>query len=134
MTYLRHIPTLTFLLVLYNFLAFSGNDSGSSLDSIWLGWTLVSGAALQISGADLIIMLGVVGLYVEIFKSTRPSRVSILDHVLSMIVFVVFLIEFMVVPQVGRASFLTLTIMSFLDVIAGFTVTIVSARRDISLS
>ena len=131
---LRHIPFLAFLLIFYNIVAFSGGSDRPPLDQIWLETGLVSGATLRIAVSDLIVMFGVVGLYIEIFKATRPTNLSILDHVLSMVVFVVFLIEFIVVPQVGRPSFLILTLMSFLDVIAGFTVSIVSARRDIRMS
>jgi hypothetical protein len=133
MKILRQIPLLAFLLLFYNLLAFPGGADLSALDAVWFNAGLVSGASLAVTGSDVIIMLGVVILYVEIFKATRPDSLSILDHVLSMIVFVIFLIEFLVFPQVGKASFLILTLMAFLDVIAGFTVTIVSARRDISM-
>lgn len=133
MKYLRHIPFLAFLLVFYNFLAFSNPDQNSALNFVWLDTLLVSGAVLRMTISDLIIMLGVVSLYIEIYKSTTPTDYTILDHVLSMIVFVIFLIEFLVFPQVGQPAFLILTLMSFLDVIAGFTVTIVSARKDVSV-
>lgn len=133
MKIVRHIPILAFLLVFYNFLAFSTANEQSAMDAVWLRTTLASGAVLRVTVSDLFIMLGVVSLYAEIFKATRPTQASILDHVLSMVVFVIFLVEFLVLPQVGQAAFLILTLMSFLDVIAGFTVTIVSARRDIAM-
>jgi hypothetical protein len=49
-----------------------------------------------------------------------------------MVVFVLFLIEFLVVKDCGTSTFFILGLMSLLDVIAGFTVSIVAARRDFS--
>ena len=49
---------------------------------------------------------------------------------MSLLVFVIFLVEFMVVPQVGNTTFLILTVASLLDVVMGFTVTISTASRD----
>ncbi|MFP4032432.1 MAG: hypothetical protein ACLFRG_01255 [Desulfococcaceae bacterium] len=134
MKIVRHIPIFAFLLVFYNLLAFSAGDAASPLEKVWLTTDLVSGAVLRVTVSDLIIMLGIASLYAEIFKATRPTQLSILDHVLSMLVFVIYLVEFLVFYQVGQAAFLILTLMSFLDVIAGFTVTIVAARRDITMN
>ena len=83
--------------------------------------------------SDLYIILGVLVLYIEVFKSTRTGVSSVIDHTLSMIVFVLFLIEFLVVKDCGTSTFFILGLMSLLDVIAGFTVSIVAARRDFSL-
>jgi len=77
-------------------------------------------------------MLAAVLLYFEILKATRYSSGAIIDHALSMVVFVIFLVEFIVVPGAGTATFMILTLMALLDVVAGFTVTISTARRDIA--
>jgi hypothetical protein len=71
--------------------------------------------------------------YIEIFKATRPNNFSILDHVFSLLVFIAFLIEFIAFPQAGNSTFFLITLMAFIDVVAGFTVTISTARRDIGL-
>ena len=81
----------------------------------------------------VVILLGLVTLYIELFKSTRTSRVSIIDHTLSTFVLVGFLVSWLIFEWAGNSVFLILTIMAFLDVIAGFTITIASARRDLSL-
>jgi hypothetical protein len=46
---------------------------------------------------------------------------------------VAHLILFITVKEAGSASFLILTLMSLLDVLAGFLVSLASARRDIQL-
>ena len=79
------------------------------------------------------ILLGIVALYIELFKSTRTSSISIIDHTLSTFVLVGFLVSWMIFPWAGNSIFLILTFMSFLDVIAGFTITIAAARRDFAV-
>ena len=69
-------------------------------------------------------------LYLEIFKATRTGHASIIDHVLSLLVFVVALVEFVIAPRFGHQAFLAIVLMMLIDVIAGFTVTISGARRD----
>ena len=56
-----------------------------------------------------------------------------LDHTFSMLVFVGFLIEFLMVADCGTSTFFVLMLMSLLDVISGFTVSIVAARRDFAI-
>ena len=98
---------------------------------------LPSGNFWRPTWSDLVILIGLITLYVEIFKSTRTSSISIVDHTLSTIVFVAFLVSWMVFPWTtgdkGDSTFLFLTVMSFIDVIAGFTITIAAARRDFSM-
>ena len=49
-----------------------------------------------------------------------------------MLVFIAFLIEFLMVPAAGT-TFLVLALMSLLDVIAGFSISIFAARRDMAI-
>lgn len=128
MNIIRHIPMFLYLLIFSNIAAFS-----NILDVIIIEYQLISGAVLKFSVDHLLISIGVIGLYIEIFKSTRSTTTSIIDHALSMVVFVIFLIEFITVKSTGTASFLILTLMSMFDVVAGFTVSISSARRDIGI-
>ena len=79
----------------------------------------------------MLLLGGVLILYVELFKSTRSNVSSIIEHVLSMIVFIIFLIEFLVVKGFGNATFFLLMMFSLLDVVGGFTISISTARRDI---
>jgi len=48
-------------------------------------------------------------------------------------VFTAYLIEFLLVQAAGTGVFLVLTLMSLLDLIAGFTVTLGAARRDLTI-
>jgi len=98
---------------------------------------LPSGAFWKPTWGDLVVIVGLITLYIEIFKATRTSSISIVDHTLSTIVFVAFLVSWMVFPWTigdkSNSTFLLLTVMTFIDVIAGFTITIAAARRDFSM-
>ena len=91
---------------------------------------LISGATWRPLPADILLLIAVFVLYVELFKSTRTSVSSIVEHVLSMFVFIAFLVEFLVVEACGTSTFLIVTLLSLIDVIGGFTITISTARRD----
>ena len=47
-----------------------------------------------------------------------------------MVVFVGMLIQFILSAKAGNSTFAALTLMALVDVVAGFTVSIISARRD----
>lgn len=134
MKFFKITPFFLFIFILYNILVlFIQGETQNVLHAALFDMQLISGSLFVLSINDLLIILGVVALYIEILKSTRASTFSVIEHAFSMLVFVAFLIEFIVVRSAGNASFLILTLMSLLDVIAGFTVSISTARRDFSL-
>lgn len=130
MKLLASIPLFAYLLVIYNAIIFIG--STTTLDSELIAVGLISGATWVLSVADLLIMLGIVALYIETIKATRTNISSVLDHSFSMLVFVLFLVEFITIKGAGNSVFMVLLLMSLLDVVAGFTISIVSARRDVA--
>lgn len=121
------IPLLAIALLIANLIGFS-SDTGFAYSLF--SAKLPSGGQLDVSAGDAVILLGLVLLYFEIFKATRTGSASITDHALSLLVFVVALVEFLIMPRFAHASFLALLLMTLIDVVAGFTVTISGARRD----
>ncbi len=91
---------------------------------------LMSGATWRPTLSDFILLFAIAVLYIELFKSTRTSVGAIVEHVFSLFVFIVFLVEFLLVPAAGTSTFLLVTLLSLIDVIGGFTITISTARRD----
>lgn len=133
MNIIKNIPLFLFLLIFYNILGFSssGAEPGNMVKTVLFEFRLVSDAVLVLDMSTLLIIIGLHALYFEILKSLKASVSTIVNHTLSLIVFIVFLIEFIVVKHAGTPCFLILSFMSLLVVIAGFTVSISSARRDI---
>ena len=125
------IPLLAALWVIYNVMLLVG--ATPALESVVLSIPLPSGATWTMRGGEVLITLGLLILYVEMIKSTRTSKASVIEHSLSVVVFVAFLVEFIVVPGAGTATFLILTMMALLDVIAGFSISIFAARRDLTI-
>ncbi|MBF0127274.1 MAG: hypothetical protein HQM02_08700 [Magnetococcales bacterium] len=135
MELLGSIPLFTYMLVILNGMIFAHKAqlAISAATPVHV-LALTSGAQLTFTVGDILILLGVIALYIEIFKATRSGTESIVDHLLSMVVFVLFLVEFLIFAPAGTMLFLTFTVMSLLDVVAGFTVTISTSRRDIGKS
>lgn len=79
---------------------------------------------------DVLILGALVCLFVEIVKATRTSSPTIVDHALSLAVFVIHLVEFLTVAAAATSVFFILTAIALIDVIGGFTITIRGARRD----
>ena len=124
------IPLLAFPLIAYNILAFTRGD-------IWgdvaLTIDMVRGDTLALTAGGIFIFISVVFLFLEILKSTRTGTGSIVDHLLSVLVFVVCLVEFLLVGFAATETFFLLTTMALVDVIAGFSITIRAARRDVAI-
>lgn len=128
MQWFRSIPLLLFIFVAYNLVAASGPGS---LNAVLFQTTLLSGVHWPFTASDLLLALALLALCGEMIKATRSSNASIIDHAFSMLLFVAFLVEFIVYSAAGTSTFFLITLMSFIDVVAGFTVTIASARRDV---
>lgn len=131
---LRSLPLIVLALIFYNVVVVLGG--GAEADVI-LKTTLFSvplvGRGVPVTWSDLIIFVTLVLLFVEVIKSTYTSSASMIDHALSMIVFIVCLVEFLLVPKAGTGTFLNVTLATMIDVIAGYTIGIRVARRDLSI-
>ena len=95
---------------------------------------MTSGASWSVSVGDLILFLSLILLFVELLKSTSSQQVAIVNHALSMLLFVVCLVEFLLMPGFADSVFFLILTMVLLDVLAGFIVTIIASRRDFDLN
>jgi hypothetical protein len=127
---IRHLPLVGCVALIYAIVALLGAKTPAQLIS---AISLPSGATWSFTVNDLLLLLGVIALYFEVLKATRTSQASVLDHILSLFSFVACLIGFLLVPGLGTSTFMIIMIMALFDVIAGFTVTISTARRDFSI-
>jgi hypothetical protein len=128
--YLVAFPLLLIPFVLYNMVAFLLDmDFTTVLFSV----PLLSGRSMSVSTGDLLVLLGIALLYVEILKATRMSSKAIMDHVLSFVLFIVMVIQFIAMQRAATSTYLMLMALAFVDVIGGFTITIRTAQRDISM-
>jgi hypothetical protein len=129
-TFLSAIPLLGFVVIAYVAFAWAGADFTLPRFTP----TLPSAGVWQITLGDMLLTVALLVLFFEVVKSTRTGGNSVVDHALSMIVFVACLILFLVWQPAATSLFFLITVISLIDVIAGFSVTIRSARRDYSIS
>ncbi|HEX2432245.1 MAG TPA: hypothetical protein VHK03_15930 [Aestuariivirgaceae bacterium] len=122
-------PFLVVVILVYNLIVFL---SATALNDTVFSVPMISRAVMSVTVGDLIILLGLVVLFIEVLKSARSATSTILDHMMSTAVFIVALVEFLIVREAGTAVFLILTTICLIDVVAGYTVSIRTARRDIA--
>lgn len=94
---------------------------------------IVSGGDWAMSTGDILVVFAILILFFELVKSTRIGLRTIIDHMLSAVLFAAMLIEFLLVKETATSTFFILLIISFVDVLAGFTITIRTAQRNIEI-
>jgi hypothetical protein len=130
---LQALPLTLFPLIVYNVVAFALGGGADPWAGETFGLPLISGARWVMTLGDLTILLGIVCLFFEVLKATNSTSRSIANHVLSTIVLIVYIVEFIVVREAANSVFFILTVIALFDVVAGFSISIRTASRDIAL-
>ena len=137
-------PLLIIPVAIYNLIALPYGGSGDPenaiianaapiidlMNSPMLTLPMISGVNWAITNGEMLILFSIALLFMEILKSTSTGTATIVNHAISMILFIICLVEFLLLPNFATSVFFIITIMTLLDVLAGVVVTIVSARRD----
>jgi hypothetical protein len=132
------LPLLIVPFALYNILLFLVPGAGAPSNQ-GVSWNkelwhvhMISGGDWALTLGDAIVAGSVVILLVEMMRAAlRASRRSIMSNVLSMVLFAGMLVEFMTMKKVASSTFFLLLVIGFVDVAAGFVVSIRAARRDL---
>lgn len=134
-------PLILIPVLIYNFWAIFGGADPSAVREglrgvLGEGVPMASsesgvGVNWAVTGGDVLVLIGLICLFVELLKSTSTGTMAIFNHALSMLVFILCLVEFLLHPAFATSTFFFLMVMSLLDVLAGVVVTIVAARRDV---
>ena len=137
------LPLLMIPVVLYNIVVlstlFTGGDTtlaaAAGADAILrnplFSIPMASGTSWNVGVGDVILFLSLILLFFELLKSTSSQKVAIVNHALSMILFVACLVAFLLIKGFATSTFFLIVTMVMLDVLAGFIVTIISARKDL---
>lgn len=142
-------PLLAIPVIIYNIIAFTGaaapvagtGTAGgtivaplmANLNTIVLGLPMISGVTWQLTGGDALVLLAIALLFLEILKSTSTGTATIMNHAISLALFIICIVEFLMHPNFATSAFFIIMVMTLLDVLAGVVVTIVSARRDFAV-
>jgi hypothetical protein len=145
-------PLLVIPVVLYNLMAMAFGGPVQDIDATgqliqsqaapmanllnerFLGLPMISGVEWVLTKGDAIVLLAVIFLFLEILKSTSTGTATIINHGISLLIFILCLVQFLLMPNFATSTFFILTAMTLLDVLAGVIVTIVSARRDFGVA
>ncbi len=124
-------PLLLVPFAIYNIIAFlmPGLSWTGALTTVHM----VSGSEWSMSIGDMLIGFAIVVLFGEMMKATRIGIRTVVDHGLSLLLFLVMLVEFILVKQAATATFFLLLIIGIVDVMGGFAITLRSAQRDLTV-
>jgi hypothetical protein len=148
---LRALPLLILAFLIYNAIVFVSGLPPDRINEVFYGAPTLAadGKSIIQSGGDLLTLplpggpvhfrlgdamftFGLILLAFEMIKSTYTQGYSMIDRLLSPLLFVLFLIEFLLVPRCATSVFFFLTVMAGFDIIVGEVIGIKSARRDIN--
>jgi len=130
-------PLLAISLIVFAVLALTGAVGSPTepwYDVIFVELPMVSGDVWSVTWGDIFLLASMGLLFVELLRSTKTGSESIMNHALSVVVFVVALLLFIIVEGFGNSVFFLFMAMTFLDFMAGFIVTTVTARRDLAVT
>ena len=131
---MRVFPMILIAVILYNLMLFGGGVTGHGdmqtlLDHAF-NLKMFSGDIWRFTVGDLLVALALLLLFFETVKAARHNSREILSHGLAVLTFCVALVEFIVLHGFSTSTFFLITAMCLFDVVAGYTISIVAARRD----
>jgi hypothetical protein len=134
------LPLLALPVLFYNFVVlvmlpggFASAVANDRMTQQLFSLPMASGGHWSVTLGDVLIFFSLVILFIELLKSTTSERIAIINHSLSMILFIFCLIEFLLSRAFSTSTFFLMTMMVLLDVLAGFIVTIVASRRTVDI-
>jgi hypothetical protein len=136
---LRVFPLLLLPVILYNLIALGGGailhyDIQDMLSyNHALTITMFSGDQWRFSFGDFLLLVTLALLFVEVVKATRTTKHEIINHGLSLLTFVLALVEFIVLKGFATTPFFFITVMTLFDVVAGYTISIIAAEHDLGV-
>lgn len=133
--WLTVVPLLVVTVLIYNLLALFGSPESvrGGMQAVAFTLPMTSGVLWTLTWGDLLVIISLFLLFAELLKSTGSGSLEIYNHALSMMVFILCLIEFLLWAPCATSTFFIITLMALLDVLAGVIVTINSARRDVGV-
>jgi hypothetical protein len=128
---LVNFPLFLISFAIYNMIVFltPGVSWGDTIFSV----PMQSGATWAVTAGDALIALTLFFLFFEVLKSTAHSSRSLFDHLLSTLVFIAALIEFLLVREAATSVFAILLLIALVDVLGGWSVSVRTARRDLTV-
>jgi hypothetical protein len=137
----RAMPFLGVVMIAYAIFLYGGGLFGAEpfvmetflRSSLWT-ITLPSSDAWVMTNGDVFVVVGLFMLGIEGLKSTSTGKTSMVNHMFSMLVFLVGAVLFLLVKGFGTTTFLLIVVMALIDIMVGMLTSIVTARRDFGVA
>lgn len=130
-------PMILIAVILYNLLYFGGGVAGhhdmQGMLEQSFSLHMFSGDTWKVTVSDLLILVGLLTLFIETIKAARHNSRELLNHAFSMLTFCGTMVEFIVLKGFSTTAFFLIMVMCLFDVIAGYTISIVAAKRDLTV-
>ncbi len=129
-------PLMLLPVAAYNILVFAlgggyaSTTANAQLTAPMFELRTAPGGVWPVSVADVLLAAALVVMFVELVKSTHDRRVAIVNHGLSIALFVGCLTEMLLAAAFATSTFFLITLMVLLDVLAGFMLAIAASRRE----
>ncbi len=132
---LRAFPLLILPLALYNAAMFGivGVSGPRWLATELWSVTLWSGAVYALTFGTLLILLALLLLAIDILKAGRPVPMRAREHLFPVLVFFIYVAEFILIERAGTETFLIIGAIALVDVIIVTAVAIRVSPRDTTI-
>jgi len=127
---LRLFPLLSIPVILYNVVALGGGVFSRSAEDVVAGLSrtltsvpMASGTVWVVSTGDVILLIALLMVFLELLKAAKYGRENPLSHILSLGLFILCLVEFLLIPAFASTLFFTITMMTLMNVLAGYMMT-----------
>ena len=132
MSLIRDISTFLWIMLFYIFAKYAAiNLDMPTLSMNYIIWS--QNDQFLITTRDAFIIAGVFLLFIEIYKAATTGEYSMMETIISFFTSVAYLAIFLLWDSAHTVEFFILMLMSFLDAIGGFVISINAARKDISI-
>jgi hypothetical protein len=126
-------PLLLLPALYFNFMVIAVYGMDATAVNAWLASsafkvTMFSGATWSMTQSDVILAAAMGLLFIEVLKSIGSPMLSLVNHGIAVMTLLVYVVQFISFPAFTHSTFFLLALMQLIDVIAGYTITIVASR------
>lgn len=107
-------------------------ESIDALLAFPIGTVTLDSGPWTIAFGDVIVTCGLVALFVEVIRATAPDEKAIIERGLSLLVLLAALMAFVLVPGFNTSVFFIVVVIALIDVAAGYSVSVIAARREVA--
>ena len=125
-------PLLLIPALIYAMMAIpSGDKVAETMAAPAFSMPLASGAHWVVTWGHVIVIIAVITLFFEILKSTRPSSAQLIDNGLSVGVFIVTFVLWLLIKPFGTTEFFIIVLMALLDFLSGSVIMTRVSQRTV---